>query len=35
VLLYQGLRVSELCSVNLEDLSTQRGHAWSGCAAKA
>lgn len=26
VLLYQGLRVSELCGVNLEDLSTQRGH---------
>ena len=26
VLLYQGLRVSELCGVNLEDVSTQRGH---------
>lgn len=26
VLLYQGLRVSELCGMNLEDLSTQRGH---------
>jgi site-specific recombinase XerD len=26
VLLYQGLRVSELCGINLEDLSTQRGH---------
>ncbi|MBW8807045.1 MAG: tyrosine-type recombinase/integrase [Catenulisporales bacterium] len=26
VLLYQGLRVSELCGIDLEDLSTQRGH---------
>ena len=26
MLLYQGLRVSELCGINLEDLSTQRGH---------
>jgi len=26
VLLYQGLRVSELCGINVEDLSTQRGH---------
>jgi site-specific recombinase XerD len=26
VLLYQGLRASELCAVNLDDLSTQRGH---------
>jgi site-specific recombinase XerD len=26
VLLYQGLRVSELCGINMEDLSTQRGH---------
>ena len=26
VLLYQGLRVSELCGIDIEDLSTQRGH---------
>jgi site-specific recombinase XerD len=26
VLLYQGLRVSELCGMDLEDISTQRGH---------
>ena len=26
VLLYQGLRVSELCGIDVEDLSTQRGH---------
>lgn len=26
VLLYQGLRVSELCGIDLEDFSTQRGH---------
>lgn len=26
VLLYQGLRVSELCGIDLEDLSSQRGH---------
>jgi site-specific recombinase XerD len=26
VLLFQGLRVSELCSVDLDDLSAQRGH---------
>jgi site-specific recombinase XerD len=26
VLLFQGLRVSELCSVDLDDLSVQRGH---------
>lgn len=26
VLLHQGLRVSELCGIDIEDLSTQRGH---------
>ena len=26
MLLYQGLRVSELCGIDVEDLSTQRGH---------
>ena len=26
ILLYQGLRVSELCGIDVEDLSTQRGH---------
>ena len=26
VLLYQGLRVSELCGIDVEDLSSQRGH---------
>jgi len=30
----QGLRVSELCSVNLEDLSTQRGHRVVGLRRK-